>query len=121
LAKIATAGPFQENALQEADEFLAHEVDLNAWRGGLNPVKFRCMSQILRGMICIKEDYPAAIASFGDAIETNPKVAQAYYLRARRTASPGSTKLRSMSSMCDEGLLIKVGHDRYRAASLKAA
>lgn len=86
------------------DEFLAHDVDLNAWRGGRNPVKFRCMSQILRRMIYIKkEDYPAAIASFGDAIETNPKVAQAHYLRARRTASPGSTKLRNMSSRATRG------------------
>ena len=72
-----------DGALADAEEFLAHADGLKDDPGGLDAALFKTKTRFLRGMIYIKrEDYPAAIAAFGDAIEANPKSAEAYYLRA---------------------------------------
>jgi len=72
-----------DGALADAEEFLADADGLKDEPGGLDPAVFKTKIRFLRGMIYIKRaDYPAAIAAFGDAIEANPRSAEAYYLRA---------------------------------------
>jgi tetratricopeptide (TPR) repeat protein len=81
-----------DGALQDANEALQHADDVNLGRiGGFKATKY--ISYVARGTAHLrKEDYAAAVASFGDAIKINPKGAQAYYLRAGAYRLAGDTR-----------------------------
>ncbi len=72
-----------DGAIEDAKRFLAQVDGLREEPYGLDPALFKTRSLFLLGMIQIeREDYAAAIATFDNTINDNPKMAEAYYMRA---------------------------------------
>ena len=72
-----------DGATDDAELFLSRIDQIDGNPDGLNTKVLKDKSRFLLGMIQIKRvDYPAALATFDHLIKDNPKMAEAYCLRA---------------------------------------